>query len=90
MTGVSVLAYEILVAMFNEQEKEDSNMKSLTPSFFKVDSKEFASAVNELEEYGYIAESDISFGGQGNLPLTAWLDNAIVTNLGALCVKANS
>ncbi|PEE36091.1 YjcQ family protein [Bacillus pseudomycoides] len=89
MVKISSKAHKILIGIFDEQNKEDANMKLLTPMFFEVKGTEFANAVNELEENNYIIGADISRGGKGNVPQIAWLDNAEITESGLLYLMGN-
>ncbi|MDF4756087.1 YjcQ family protein [Vibrio parahaemolyticus] len=89
MISISSVANKILNGIFDEQSKEEPNMKLLTPSFFELKGIEFANAVSELDENNYIIGADISRGGRGNLPQIAWLDNVEITELGLTYLLRN-
>ncbi|HDR7378163.1 MULTISPECIES: YjcQ family protein [Bacillus cereus group] len=74
MEKISESALRVLIGVYNEKDK-----KKLTAPFFGMGGKEFANAVNELEQNEYIEGADITTGGRGAVPQIAWLDNVKIT-----------
>ncbi|PGM75053.1 hypothetical protein CN952_06435 [Bacillus cereus] len=78
MEKISGSALKVLIGVYNEKKDK----KKLTAPFFGMGGKEFANAVNELDQNEYIEGAVITTGGMGAVPQIAWLDDAEITRSG--------
>ena len=82
--GVSINAMDkILKAIYEEFNKEESNLGNITSATTELEGGIFKGAALQLEEEGYLIGVKKATGGRDNKVLTVWFDsNTSVTRKG--------
>ncbi|MBU2704115.1 hypothetical protein Ga0466249_005268 [Sporomusaceae bacterium BoRhaA] len=87
---LSDLGFNILVAMYEGQQKKNPDMSNIHPGKFLMPMKTFAVAIQELQESGLIKGAVIVDGGAKSGPFFALVNSATITLLGenVICEKS--
>ena len=70
---------QVLLALYVEYQKDIPKMSNVTENVVGLDRDAFKVSIAKLQSEGYIQQAVVQYGGDGNIPLYANIDNVMLT-----------